>query len=140
MGDDMTHGHAEFETVDEHLGFDEDRDLPGAVFMVPNRRWGFEVVSAEDHPGACLHYSHARRSGQMLQGTDASMIRSEILYHIIEPNSENGLKKPTAFKLAPRYIRRHNLITFIPQRIMGRLSESQLLALRNELARLNPEE
>src|SRR5262245_60600205 len=55
--------------------FDADKDLPGAVFMVPNRHWGFESASSEDHPGACAHYSERVREAILVKGTDAENVR-----------------------------------------------------------------
>jgi hypothetical protein len=124
----------------EPFVFEPARDLPGAVLMIPNRHWGFEVVSAEDHPGACLDYSDARREGLLLQGTDADNVRQPRVYHIVAPTTENGLQKRTAFRLVPRYFRLHRLKLYFPERHIGRLDEATLLTLRDELARLNPEE
>src|SRR5262249_26088282 len=55
--------------------FDADALLPGAVFMVPNRHWGFEVVSASDHPGACTHYQPGANDATLVKGTDAENVR-----------------------------------------------------------------
>jgi hypothetical protein len=121
--------------------FEPARDLPGAVLMIPNRHWGYEVVSADDHPSACLDYSEARQSGLLLQGTDASrMPRKARHYYVVAPTKENGLQKLTAFRLVPRHFRLHRLKLYFPERHIGRLDEATLLALRDELARLNPEE
>lgn len=117
-----------------------DRDLPGAVMMIPNRHWGFETVSAVDHPGVCLNYSHARREGLLLMGTDVDHMRHPHLYYVVEPTPVNGLQKLTAFRLVPRYFRWHRLQLYFPQRHIGRLDERTLLAIRDELARLNPQE
>jgi hypothetical protein len=124
----------------EPFDFEPSRDLPGAVFMIPNRHWGFEVVSAVDHPGTCLHYSQTRHDGLLLQGTDANNVLRSHGYYIVMPTAENGLQIPTAFRLTPQYFRRHRLRLYFPQRYLGRLDEDTLLALRDELARLNPEE
>lgn len=76
----------------EPFVFEPARDLPGSVLMIPNRHWGFEVVSADDRPGACLDYSDARRVGLLLQGTDADNVRHSRVYHVVEPTTENGLQ------------------------------------------------
>ena len=128
------------ESSAESISFEPARDLPGAVLMIPNRQWGFEVVSADDHPGACLDYSAARHDGLLLQGTDADNVRHPRLYCIVEPTTENGLQKLTAFRLAPRHFRLHRLKLYFPERHIGRLDGDTLLTLRDELARLNPEE
>src|SRR5690348_6076119 len=55
--------------------FDADALLPGAVLMVPNRHWGFEVVSASDHPGVCTHYQLGAKEATLVKGTDADNVR-----------------------------------------------------------------
>jgi hypothetical protein len=61
-------------------------------------------------------------------------------YYVVAPTKENGLHKLTAFRLVPRHFRLHRLKLYFPERHIGRLDEATLLALRDELARLNPEE
>jgi hypothetical protein len=114
--------------------------LPGAVLMVPNRHWGFEVVSATDHPGACTHYREAARDAVLVKGTDAENIRNPRRFYFADPTAENGLQKRTAFELVPRLFRLHRMKLFFPERHLGRLDEATLQALRAELARLHPEE
>lgn len=119
--------------------FEPARDLPGAVLMIPNKHWGFEVVSADDHPGACVAYADDRREGVLLQGTDADHVRQLRVYHLVEPTPENGLHKRTAFRLVPRYCRLHRVKLYFPERHLGRLDGETILALQKELARLYPE-
>lgn len=120
--------------------FEPNRDLPGAVLMVPNRQWGFEVVSAADHPGACTHYLSGASNAILVKGTDAEHVRYPHRYFFAEPTEENGLHKITAFELVPRRLRLHRLKLFFPERYLGRLAEVTLHVLRAELARLHPEE
>jgi hypothetical protein len=120
--------------------FDADALLPGAVFMVPNRNWGFEVVSATDHPGACTHYQPGAKDAILVKGTDADHVRHTRGYFFADASAENGLRKRTAFELVPRPFRLHRLKLFFPERYIGRLEENILHALRAELARLHPEE
>lgn len=115
-------------------------DLPGVVFMVPNRHWGFKSISADDHPGVCLEYLEEENLGLLLQGTDANHITSHSEYYFVEPTTENGLTKKTAFRLVVRFFRWHRLRLYFPERYMGRLDEQTLLALRKEIAQLYPEE
>src|SRR6185437_16007643 len=103
------------------LAFLPARDLPGAVFMIPNSHWGFEVVSADDHPGACAFYRPERREGVLVSGTDADHVRTSRGYLFVGPTAESGLHKRTAFKLAPRYFRLHRLKLYFPERHIGRL-------------------
>ncbi len=107
--------------------------------MIPNTHWGFEVVSAADHPGACAFYRPERKNGILVSGTDADNVRRE-KYLFVDPSEENGLSKLTAFKLVPRYFRLHKLKLYFPERHIGRLDGTTLRTLRDELARLNPEE
>jgi hypothetical protein len=120
--------------------FDADIDLPGAVLMVPNRHWGFEVVSATDHPGACTHYQLGAGDAILVKGTDAEHVRHPRRFFFADASAANGLQKRTAFELVPRPFRLHRLRLFFPERHMGRLDEFTLQALRAELARLHPEE
>ena len=87
------------EDGEESLAFLPARDLPGAVFMIPNSHWGFEVVTADDHPGACAFYRPERREGVLVGGTDADHVRTSRGYLLVGPTAENGLHKRTAFKL-----------------------------------------
>jgi hypothetical protein len=116
------------------------RDLPGAVFMVPNAQWGFASSTSEDHPGACLVFQSHDRSAVLLQGTDAARLSSAQGYYVVPATPDNGLLKPTAFRLEPRYFRLHKVRLFYPERYLGRLDDGVLLALCDELARLHPEE
>jgi hypothetical protein len=108
--------------------------------MIPNSHWGFEVVSADDHPGACTSYRPERTNGVLVSGTDADNVRTNRGYLFVGPTAENGLHKLTAFKLVPRYFRLHRLKLYFPERHIGRLDGTTLRTLRDELARLNPEE
>jgi hypothetical protein len=114
--------------------------LPGAVLMVPNRHWGFEVVSAADHPGACTHVRQGEVEAVLVKGTDADHVRRPRGYYFVEAGQESGLSKRTAFELVPFLFRVHRLKLFFPERFMGRLDEATLSAIRAELARLHPEE
>jgi hypothetical protein len=124
------------ETATPARELDPDRELPGAVFMVPNRHWRFESLTSEDHPGACVHYQSQDRSAILLKGTDAEHVRGPRPYYCVPPTSENGLEKLTAFELVPRYFRLHRLRVFYPERHIGRLDTATLHALCEELARI----
>lgn len=131
---------------DAHAGggepelFDAGLTLPGAVLMVPNRQWGFEVVSAADHPGACTEYRDGTALAILVKGTDAGHMRHPRRFFFADASNENGLKKRTAFELVPRPFRLHRLKLFFPERHLGRLDDATLQSLRAELARLHPEE
>ena len=114
--------------------------MPGAVFMVPNRHWGFESFASDDHPGACVHYQASERQATLVKGTDAENVRFLRRYFFVAPTPGNGLQKHTAFELVPRYFRLHRLKLFYLERQFGRLDDATLQDLRTELARLNPEE
>jgi hypothetical protein len=119
--------------------FDADRDLWGAVFMVPDSHWKIRT-SRPDHPGACVHYRAGDRSAILLKGTDVDNLRSQKGYYVVHPTDENGLETSTAFELYPRPFRLHKLLVYYPERYLGRLDESVKLAMCEELARLYPEE
>jgi hypothetical protein len=120
--------------------FDPFSALPGAVIMVPNRHWGFEGVTSADHPGACTHVAPQGQGGTLVKGTDPSHVRRPASYFVVAPEAENGLAKPTAFELVPRWFRLHRLKLYFPERLLGRLNEDTLQTLRRELARLHPED
>jgi hypothetical protein len=120
--------------------FDPDKDLPGAVFMVPNRYWGFEGSTSDDHPGACAHYQESARQAILVKGTDAENVRSPRRFYFVAPAPGNGLSKETAFELVPRYFRLHRIRLFYPERHLGWLDDANLHGLCDELARLHPEE
>jgi hypothetical protein len=119
--------------------FDPESALPGAVLMVPNRHWGFEVASAADHPGVCTHHRPATADAVLVKGTDAEHVRFPHRYFIVRPTDGNGLSKRTAFELVPRPFRLHRLKLFFPERHLGRVDEFTLQHLQAELARLHPE-
>lgn len=120
--------------------FDADRQLPGAVLMVPNKHWGFEIVSSSDHPGACAHYSPGGGDAILVKGTDAEHIGNRRGYFLVDATLQNGLKKQTAFRLVPRPFRLRRLKLYFPERYLGRLEPSVLKALQEDLAREHPEE
>jgi hypothetical protein len=114
--------------------------LPGAVLMVPNRHWGFESLTSEDHPGACAHCQEGARQAILVKGTDADNVRSPRRFYFVAPTLGNGLQKRTGFELVPRYFRLHRIRLFFPERHLGRLDDADLHGLCEELARLHPEE
>ena len=120
--------------------FDPEVTLPGAVLMVPNRHWGFEGLTSDDHPGACTHYRTRQRDAVLVKGTDADHVRYPRGYFFADATVDNGLQKRTAFELVPRVFRLHRVKLYFPERYLGRLDGSTLQSLRAELARLHPEE
>lgn len=143
---DSTHGQRGDETGDgDDSGnnpqvFDAEKLLPGAVLRVPNRHWGFEIVSGTDHPGACTHFQAGANDAILVKGTDAENVRNPRRYFFAEPSESNGLTKSTAFELVPRPFRLHRLKLLFSERYLGRLEDSVLEDLRAELVRLNPED
>ncbi|MGF1583047.1 MAG: hypothetical protein ACFCD0_27320 [Gemmataceae bacterium] len=120
--------------------FQPDRDLLGEVFMIPNKHWDFENVSSSDHPGACFNYRSAKREGGLVKGTDSAKVRYSWRYIHVEATDQNGLDKRTAFETVPRYFRFHRLRLYYPERRLGNLGNETLQRLRDELARLHPED
>jgi hypothetical protein len=119
---------------------DPDRDLPGCIFMVPNEQWDIESATSTDHPGACVHYQEASHSAILVKGTDVENLRDLRGYRIVVPAANNGLSRPTAFELVPRYFRLHKIRVLYPERHLGTLDEATLFALCEELARACAEE
>jgi hypothetical protein len=125
--------------AEEAPPFDPDRELWGAVFMVPDRHWDI-ATARPDHPGACAHYQAGDRTAVLVKGTDADNLRTFHGYFLVGPTDGNGLEKRTGFELVPRPFRVHRLRVYYPERYLGRLDDSTRLALCEELARLHPEE
>jgi hypothetical protein len=119
---------------------DPERDLPGAIYMVPNEQWEIDSDSSEDHPGACAIYQERTHSAILIKGTDADNLRDLRGYYVVSPTPENGLYKRTAFELVPRYFRLHKVRVFYPERYLGQLDETTLFALCHEMARVCGEE
>ena len=125
------------DTGESALGLDPDQQLPGEVFMVPNRHWGFDSATSDDHPGACTSECAADRCAVLVKGTDSDHLRSRAGYYVVASTPSNGLQKQTAFQLAPRFIKLHRIRTYYPERRLGHLEEADLLALQDEMARLH---
>jgi hypothetical protein len=112
--------------------------LPGSVFRVPDKFWGFEAVDRVEHPGLCTSCPpRIPGKAEMLKGTGALSASWRPTY-FVEPSTSNGLKKWTAFELVPfRFpIRRVQLMH--PQRWMGRLDDEDFRAIQRELERIFP--
>lgn len=101
-----------------------DKELDRAILMVPDKEWGIRT-SAKDHPGLCVSVLVEARRTIFLQGTDRVNHRAMIdrARHVVEPDRENGLSKPTSFKLLPRSIRLHRARLYLPERLLGRLNQ-----------------
>lgn len=120
--------------------FDADRQLPGAVLMVPNDHWGFRNESSDDHPGACAEYRPGANVATMVKGTDAEHVEGRPDHFFVDASKGNGLKKRTAFELFRRRFRLHRLKLLFAERYLGRLEPQVLKDLQAELARVHPED
>jgi hypothetical protein len=112
--------------------------LPGSVFMVPDKTWGFEAPGRVDHPGACLDYPPVARECGILKGSTPSWAARWKPTYIVEPSPGNGLRKRTAFDLVPVRIRKHRLRLMYPERWIGRLDDQDFGEILRELRRLFP--
>ncbi|MDA1055123.1 MAG: hypothetical protein O3C40_32275 [Planctomycetota bacterium] len=54
---------------------DAERELPGSVYQVPDKMWGFDAVGRIEHPGACTACDVHKRQAVLLKGTDAEGAR-----------------------------------------------------------------
>ena len=80
-----------------------DTALPGMVFAVPDRLWGFEAVGREDHPGICTAARPGTGQATLVKGQDAATDRApHRTRFVVEPSLMNGLRKTTSFELSPR--------------------------------------
>ena len=114
-----------------------EKEFPGTVFKVPNRFWHIKSNISEDHPGVCTSYETIHRLVVLLKGSDAQKAIERHIF-VVLPSNDNGLTKPTAFTLAPRYFRHHRVILLYPERRLGHLADNDLQALRSELERVFP--
>ncbi len=112
----------------------------GDVFFIPNTMWKFETPASEDHPGVCAHDNEYEppffvNKTFLCKGTDAVKVnpRWRKEYVVIEPSSENGLSKLTAFHRVPYAIRSHLVRLMYPDRYAGRLGGDDIVLLRGKV-------
>jgi hypothetical protein len=116
-----------------------DEDLPGTVFAVPDRLWGFEAVGRDDHPGVCAACAPEALEATLVKGRDASTDRGNPRDRfLVEPSRLNGLRKLTAFELVPLYRSLRRVRLLYPNRRMGTLEPDSFAELRRRLTRLFP--
>ena len=94
------------------------------ILMIPDKVWGIRT-SATDHPGLCVSVHPEARTTIFIKGTDQQNLRAleDMKSMTVHPDTENGLKKPTSFKLVPRQIKLHKVRTYFPERILGKVDE-----------------
>lgn len=113
----------------------EDVELLGSLFSIPDRWWGFEAVGRVEHPGACVGFSKNGYKVSMLKGTDPRSARFHEVSIVIDQDESNGLKKPTAFSIKPHYFSASRM-KLLDDRHIGRLTPTDLQRLQSELVRL----
>jgi hypothetical protein len=124
----------------EIVEVDPGRDLPGSIYMVPDKFWGFEAVGRFDHPGACV-FCDPSGNATLVKGTDLISARPGLQgLLIIEPSPGNGLRKPTAFAIAPRRFKSRRVALLHFDRRLGSLEAEELHYLQEQILRLFPEE
>ncbi len=132
---------------DDSFAFDEDvsapkldatSELPGSVYMVPDKFWGFQAIGRVEHPGICTQCDIPATVATLLKGTDANRIRGAHGYWITAATQSNGLKKSTAFQLQPRRFPLRRVLLMHENRRVGRLDDNELRQLQRELERLFP--
>ena len=123
---------------------DADASCPctfGDVLFIPNRIWRFKTPSSEDHPGVCVHDNASASPPpfvyrtSLCKGTDAANIKFRYLddYVVIDPSSENGLSKRTAFHRVVYTLRSHLVRLMYPDRYAGRLGSDDIVLLRRKV-------
>jgi hypothetical protein len=116
---------------------DPGADLPGSIYAVPDKFWGFEVVGRDHHPGVCAACQVESRRATLLKGTDLATARSHrATFFVVHPTPRNGLSKDTAFELVPRAFRMNRVVLLHSERRMGALDAEDLARLQEELVRL----
>ena len=116
-----------------------DTALPGMVFAVPDRLWGFEAVGREDHPGICTAARPGTGQAILIKGQDAATDRApHQTRFVVEPSLMNRLRKTTSFELSPRIRPIHRIRTLFQDHRMGKLEPNLLAKLRRRLVNLFP--
>jgi hypothetical protein len=117
----------------------DDDELPGTIFAVPDRWWGFEAVGREDHPGLCTACRPEAWQVTLVKGRDAATDRGNpCLRFVVERTRQNGLLKATAFELAPLYRPLRRVRLLYANRRMGFLEAETFGELRRRLTALFP--
>lgn len=121
-----------------HKHDDPEARLPGAVFFVPDKMWGFKAVGREDHPGACIFCSTEKREALLSKGTSVGSGAARRLEHpyLIGPDPTNGLTKETAFDLVPKRFRLQRVLLMEPERKLGQLDPVDLKIMQDEYLRI----
>ena len=112
--------------------------IPGSLYAVPDKFWGFRAVGRRDHPGACLFCYADRNAALLSKGTDSRGGVAKNLdqpYHVL-PSEKNGLNKPITFDLVPKRFRLKRVLLMEPDRKMGDLESADLKAMQNEYRRI----
>ena len=116
-----------------------DTALPGTVFAVPDRLWGFEADGRKDHPGICTAARPGTIHATLVKGQDAATDRNpHQTRFVVEPSQMNGLRKTTSFELVPRIKSLRRVRDLFPDRRMGKLEPATFGKLRRRLAQLFP--
>lgn len=111
-------------------------DLPGSIYRVPDKFWGFEAVGRVEHPGACVSANTRLQQATLLQGRGAPRQHGAAL--VLSPTPLNGLKKTTTFALEPRLFPLRRVALLHADRRLGALSPDELTYALHELQRLFP--
>jgi hypothetical protein len=94
----------------------------GDVLFIADKVWRIDNPKSEDHPGVC-GFAPVELGVPFLQGTDERNLKRwyRANYLCIPPIQGNGLKKPTAFNMEPKWLRLNTVKNYYPQRLAGRL-------------------
>jgi hypothetical protein len=116
-----------------------DNELPGTVFAVPDRLWGFNAVGREDHPDICTEARPETINATLVKGRDAATDRGHPRTRfVVEPSLINGLRKMTSFELVPRTMSLRHVRLLVLDRRMGKLEPNLFAKLRQRLVNLFP--
>ncbi|MEN8217514.1 MAG: hypothetical protein ABFS56_14320 [Pseudomonadota bacterium] len=113
-------------TTHQHCPEEPSREMPGHVYMVPDKHWKFEAIGRDDHPGVCIDCDDTRRKARLCRGRDAKTLRPQYRasYAVISPDDRNGLEKDTAFGKVPTEFKLHKVLLYYPERHIGSLDQS----------------
>ncbi|MFC1848620.1 hypothetical protein ACFL27_00285 [candidate division CSSED10-310 bacterium] len=113
----------------------------GSICHLPDPGWSGENPSRLDQPGVCLSVSRQSKKTIFSRGSDTAVLnltRYGKVYTIIEPTSQNGLHRRTAFALTPTVFpaRFNKIRLLLADRTVGALEDFELSRMQQELRRI----
>ncbi len=130
-------------TVNQQCPEEPNREMPGHVYVVPDKNWGFEAVGRDDHPGICIDCNEKQRKVRLCKGRDFETLNPKYRasYMVILSDDENGLKKDTAFQQKLTEFRLRKVLLYYKgekPRYIGTINKNDFQYLLNFVNRAIP--